>query len=146
MTNTFLPPGFPLGMGLPSPLLETHSAPLAFSQSPSRPPSHRHLPRCPAGLLLCVEENWSMAGCHGAGIERKCRHCGALPPLAPSRDRVWASLVVRWFRIYLSMQGTWLPSLVQEDPICCICVPYVPHQLLSRCSRGHALQQEKPLP
>ena len=28
----------------------------------------------------------------------------------------WASLVVQWFRICLSMQGTRVQSLVQEDP------------------------------
>ena len=26
------------------------------------------------------------------------------------------SLVVQWLRIHLPMQGTWVPSLVQEDP------------------------------
>ena len=72
--------------------------------------------------------------------------CSMTPPLAPSRDGVCASLVVRWLRIYLSMQGTWLPSLVQEDPICCRATKPVSHQLLSLCSGGHALQQEKPLP
>ena len=30
----------------------------------------------------------------------------------------WASLVVRWLRICLAMQGTLVQSLVQEDPIC----------------------------
>ena len=29
---------------------------------------------------------------------------------------VWASLVVQWLRVFLPMQGTWLQSLVQEDP------------------------------
>ena len=28
------------------------------------------------------------------------------------------SLVVQRLRIYLPMQGTWVQSLVQEDPIC----------------------------
>ena len=49
---------------------------------------------------------------------------------------ICASLVVRWLRIYLSMQGTWLPSLVQEDPICCRATKPVSHQLLSLCSRA----------
>ena len=62
--------------------------------------------------------------------------CSTTPPLAPSRDGVCASLVVRWLRIYLSMQGTWLPSLVQEDPICCRATKPVSHQLLSLCSRA----------
>ena len=29
-----------------------------------------------------------------------------------------ASLVVRWLRIRLPMQGTWVQALVQEDPTC----------------------------
>ena len=28
------------------------------------------------------------------------------------------SLVAQWLRIHLPMQGTWLRSLVQEDPTC----------------------------
>ena len=28
------------------------------------------------------------------------------------------SLVVQWLRIRLSMQGTWVRALVQEDPTC----------------------------
>ena len=26
--------------------------------------------------------------------------------------------MVKWFRIHLLMQGTWVQSLVQEDPMC----------------------------
>ena len=33
--------------------------------------------------------------------------------------RVGTSLVVRWLRICLAIQGTWVRSLVQEDPIYC---------------------------
>ena len=37
-------------------------------------------------------------------------------------------LVVQWLRIHLSMQGTWVWSLVQEDPTCCranwTCLPH----------------------
>ena len=29
-----------------------------------------------------------------------------------------ASLMVQWLRICLAMQGTWVQSLVQEDPTC----------------------------
>ena len=29
------------------------------------------------------------------------------------------SLVAQWLRILLPMQGTWVPSLVREDPTCC---------------------------
>ena len=30
----------------------------------------------------------------------------------------WVSLVVQWLRICLAMQGTWVQSLVQKDPMC----------------------------
>ena len=30
-----------------------------------------------------------------------------------------ASLVAQWLRIHLPMQGTWVRSLVREDPTCC---------------------------
>ena len=31
----------------------------------------------------------------------------------------WTSLVVQWLRIRLPMQGSWVPSLVEEDSTCC---------------------------
>ena len=34
-------------------------------------------------------------------------------------NRNWASLVVQWLRICLPVYGTWVQSLVQEDPMCC---------------------------
>ena len=58
---------------------------------------------------------------------------------------IWASLVVQWLRILLPMQGTWVQSLVQEDPTCCgatkpACCNYWARvlQLLSPRSRAHA--------
>ena len=30
----------------------------------------------------------------------------------------WISLVVQWLRTHLPMQGTWVRSLVREDPMC----------------------------
>ena len=37
------------------------------------------------------------------------------------------SLVAQWLRIHLSMQGTWIRSLVQEDPTCCRATKPVSH-------------------
>ena len=34
------------------------------------------------------------------------------------KGQLWASLVAQWLRIHLPMQGTWVWSLVQEDPTC----------------------------
>ena len=31
-------------------------------------------------------------------------------------------LMVQWFRVHLAMQGTWVPSLVHEDPTCCMAI------------------------
>ena len=36
-----------------------------------------------------------------------------------SKRDIGASLVLQWFRIHLPMQGTWIRSLIQEDPTCC---------------------------
>ena len=30
----------------------------------------------------------------------------------------WASVVAQWLRIHLAMKGTWVQSLVWEDPTC----------------------------
>ena len=50
--------------------------------------------------------------------------------------------VAQWLGVWLPMQETQVQSLSQEDPTCHrACAP----QLLSLCSRAHALQQEKPL-
>ena len=34
------------------------------------------------------------------------------------KSNAWTSLVVQWETIPLPMQGTWIQSLTQEDPIC----------------------------
>ena len=31
---------------------------------------------------------------------------------------MWASLVAQWLRVHLPMRGTWVRSLVREDPTC----------------------------
>ena len=35
------------------------------------------------------------------------------------KQTTWTSLVAQWLRICLPMQGTWVRSLVGEDPTCC---------------------------
>ena len=35
-----------------------------------------------------------------------------------NQDCMGTSLVVQWLRIHLPMQGTWVQSLVREDPTC----------------------------
>ena len=34
-------------------------------------------------------------------------------------ENTWTALVVHWIRIYPPMQGTWVQSLVWEDPTWC---------------------------
>ena len=50
------------------------------------------------------------------------------------------SLVVRWIRIRLPIQGTWVRSPVQEDSTC-LREPHVPHLVSPRayspCKRSH---------
>ena len=50
------------------------------------------------------------------------------------------SLVVRWLRILLPMQGTQVRSLIREDPTCCRATKPMPHNY-----GAPLLQQEKPL-
>ena len=38
--------------------------------------------------------------------------------LTENKEDRGTSLVVQWLRIHLPMQGTWVPSLVWEDPTC----------------------------
>ena len=76
----------------------------------------------------------------------------------------WKALLIQWLRIHLTMQETWVQSLVWEDPTCCratkpkshnywACAPeprncnYRAHmqQLLEpSLPTDHAPQQEKP--
>ena len=58
--------------------------------------------------------------------------------------KVWISLVVLWLRICLSMQATWVGSLIWEDPTCCWATKPGCHNW-ARTPRAQAPQQEKPL-
>ena len=40
-------------------------------------------------------------------------------PLKKKTRQGGTSLVAQWLRIRVPMQGTWVQSLVQEDPACC---------------------------
>ena len=80
-------------------------------------------------------------------------------------DNSWTSLVAQWLGIHLPTQGTWVQSLVQEDPTwrratkpvhhnywACTVEPVshnhwarMPQLLKPEClARAHAPQQEKP--
>ena len=39
-------------------------------------------------------------------------------PLDLNKSDIWPSLLVQWLRILLPMQGTWVRSLIWEDPTC----------------------------
>ena len=49
-----------------------------------------------------------------------------------------ASLVVRWLRICLPVQGTQVRSLTQEDPICCRATKPVSHNYWPACHKGRS--------
>ena len=55
------------------------------------------------------------------------------------------SLVVQWLRIYLPMQGTWVHSLVQEDPMCHKATKPVHHNYQAQAPRACPPQQKKSL-
>ena len=55
-------------------------------------------------------------------------------------QREGTSLVAQWFRIHLPMQGTWVQTLVQEDPTCCRATKPASHNY-----RTHVPQLLKPV-
>ena len=54
-----------------------------------------------------------------------------------SRHTCWTSVVIQWLRICLPMQGTWVQSLVWEDPTCM--------EQLSLCARTTESALRSPL-
>ena len=54
------------------------------------------------------------------------------------------SLVVQWLGICLPILGSWIQSLVREDPTCHGTTKPVRHNLPDLCSRACAPQQGKP--
>ena len=54
-----------------------------------------------------------------AGRRQFCIDLLFKPQSRSVERKCWASLVVQWLRIHLSMQGTQVQSLVWEDPTCC---------------------------
>ena len=53
--------------------------------------------------------------------------------------------MVQYLRIHLPTQGTWIRSLVQEDPTCCRATKARSPQLLSQCSRACELPSTEPM-
>ena len=68
----------------------------------------------------------NISGCshHHAVSTLQLTELSHLPVLLEIKDKstkkqyYGASLVVQWLVISLAMQGTWVQSLVQEDPVC----------------------------
>ena len=54
-------------------------------------------------------------------------------------DHIFTSLVIQWLRVCLTIQGTWVQSLVQKDSTCCRITKPVHHNRGAR-----APQLEKP--
>ena len=68
-----------------------------------------------------------------------------------SKGHIGTSLVAQWLRIHLGMQGTWVRSLVWQDPTCCGATKTVSHNYwasalepASHSYWGHAPQLLKP--
>ena len=64
----------------------------------------------------------------------------------PLRKFAWPSLAVQWIRILLLMLGTWVLSMVWEDPMCHRVTKACAPQLLSLHSRGREPQLLRPMP
>ena len=54
------------------------------------------------------------------------------------------SLVAQWLGTHLSVQGTWVLSLVQEDPTCCRAIKLVPHSYWAPAPRVRSPQEKLP--
>ena len=65
-----------------------------------------------------LEHYWSVSWCTHCGKQHEGSFKIKTEPLG--------FLVVQWLRVHLAMQGTWVPSLVHEDPTC--------HRQLSLCA------------
>ena len=53
-------------------------------------------------------------------------------------------MVIQWLRICLSMQGTQIRSLVQENPICCGVTKPEHHNYQAQVPRACALKKRRP--
>ena len=63
---------------------------------------------------LCLPEDpdaWGSHAWHGFQTKKKQRQWH-------QKILTWTSLVAQWLGVCLPMQGTWVRSLVQEDPTC----------------------------
>ena len=119
---------------------------------------------CPGMLFVLLQLCWC---CHVSTtlISDFSFLGGCIAQVAGLRTwKLGTSLVKQWLRIRLPMQGTWVRSLVREDPTCCeatkpVCHNYcactleptshnywarAPQLLKPAHPRAHALQQEKP--
>ena len=91
------------------------------------------LPGSPLSMEFSKREYWSglpipsPGELPNPGIEPASFVSPAVPPgmlhsdhfgKAAVKTLYWTSLVVQWLRICLPMQGSWVPSLVREDPTC----------------------------
>ena len=97
---------------------------------------------------ICNRQSWKS----GTNLERLHSLTSVYYRIIETMTVWWTSPVVQWMRIRLPMQGTWVQSLVQEDPTCCWATKPVCHnywacqlQLLKCALRAFTLQQEKPL-
>ena len=79
-----------------------------------------------------------------------CRHHKTLPRVSSrENNNLWASVVVQWLRIHLAMQGTPIPSLVQEDSTWLSAAKPIrsvqfSHSVMSSSLQPHELQHSKP--
>ena len=86
-------------------------------------------------LRLCTPNAGGPGSLPGLGT-RSHMHATTKSSSTTTKDPV-TSLVVQWLRIRLPMQGTWVQSLVREDPTCCGATKLVCHNYWA-CALEHA--------
>ena len=102
-------------------------------------------------LIIWPYVKWIQGGESWRSIQFFLYERGKIRIYAPG-----TSLVAQWLRICLPMQGSWVRSLVREDPTChtatkpmrhnywACALESVSHNYWARLPRAHAPQQEKP--
>ena len=60
--------------------------------------------------------------CFGEPLILHCTQTGSVKKLQTKGSPLWISLVVQWIRIHLTLQGTWVQSLVWENSTCLVYV------------------------
>ena len=85
---------------------------------------------CNGHLSFCLNHMHSLLSkpqfCFGEPLILHCSQSGQSRNCRPDSP-LWTSLGMQWIRSHLTMQGTWVLSLVWEDSTCRVCLHVCVH-------------------